>query len=116
MPHELTIAGRKVSLEWNRKASKSFAFRLSEIGFEITPKSFSGVKAAAAFCKCLWALLPDAEFARYDTPEKLFIEIDHETESPAIFTAISAIFAEMNASDEKKSTLTTSPSQESNSD
>jgi hypothetical protein len=116
MPHDLTIAGRKVTLVWDVQTSKAFAFRLSEIGFEITPKSFSGVKAAAAVCKCLWALLPDAEAARYASPEKLFVAMDHETESGAIFAAISAIFAEMNVSAEKKSTLTKSPSPESNSD
>ncbi len=112
MAHEIEIAGRKVLLEWNRKASKLFAYRLSEIGFEVTPKSFSGVKAPSALCKCLWALLPDSEFVKYDSPEKLFVEIDHEKEAATIFSAVSSIFAEMNVSEEKKSTLTTSPSPE----
>ena len=115
--HKVTIAGRDIELEWTHESAKRFAFRIGDVGGEPTAKQFTNARTAStAVCKVLWALLPLSAFQRYSDPESLFVAIDHETESAAIFDAISAIYQERYPSEEKKSTLTKSPSLESNSD
>ena len=116
MIHQITIGGSPVELEWTQASARAFHFRLSEIGFSISGAAFKGARAASSFCKCLWALLPADVFREYPTPEELFVAIDHETEAAAIYGAVSAIFAEMAPSDEKKSTSKNSHSPGSNSD
>jgi hypothetical protein len=117
MNHACTIAGRAVSLEWTQEAAKRFAFRMGEIGGEPSGKQLSNPKTVTtALFKVLWGLLPPGEFARYADPESLFVAVDHETEGEGIYSAIKGIYEERFTDPEKKSTLMTSPSPESNSD
>lgn len=116
MSHEVIIDGRKVALEWTQETARRFEFRIGDVGGEPTGKQLSSARTAqTAIFKILWALLPTGEFARHATPEDLFVITDND-EAPAIFAAISAIYQERFPSAEKKTTLTTSPSPESNSD
>ena len=116
MPHEITIAGRKVSLAWDTETAKRFAFRMVEVGGEPSGKQLSNPRTVTtALFKVLWGLLPTSEFARHADPESLFVAVDHEKEAEAIFTALREVYSERFVSDEKKSTLMTSPSPESNS-
>ena len=117
MEHIVKVAGRTVALAWNQETAKRFAFRVGEIGGEPTGRQFTNPRTVTtAFFKVLWALLPQAEFARYPDPESLFVAVDHENEGREIFAAINAIYEERFPSEEKKSTLTKSPSPESNSE
>jgi hypothetical protein len=117
MNHACTIAGREVDLAWTQESAKRFAFRMGEIGGEPTGKQLSNPKTVTtALFKVLWGLLPSAEFARHSDPEALFVAVDHETEGPAIYQAIKAVYEDRFDDPEKKSTLTKSPSPESNSD
>jgi hypothetical protein len=117
MPHEITIAGRKVSLAWDIETTKRFAYRMGEVGGEPTTKQLNNPRTVTtALFKVLWGLLPPAEFQRHPDPEALFVAVDHETEAEAIFEALRAIYAERFVTAEKKSTSTTSPSPGSSSD
>ena len=116
MKHEITIAGRKVELEWTQESAKRFSFRMGECGGEPTSKQLTNPKTVTtALFKVLWGLLPSAEFVRYHDPESLFVAVDHETEGEAIYAAIAAIYQDRCPSAEKKSTSQKSPSPESNS-
>ena len=115
MIHDVTIAGRKVSLEWSQETAKRYAFRLGEVGGEPTGKQLSDPRTVTtALFKVLWGLLPPMEFARHATPEELFVSVDHDEEGEAIYGAIKAIFEERFVSPEKKSTSKKSPSRKSN--
>lgn len=117
MKHEIAVAGRKFEIEWTQETAKRFAYRMGTIGGEPYGKDFTNPrKVASSLFKVLWGLLPPIEFARYDDPEALYVASDHETEAEAIFAAISAIYAERFPDEEKKSTLTKSPSPESSSE
>jgi hypothetical protein len=116
MPHEITIAGSKIEIAWTVETSKRYAFRMGEIGGEPTTKQLSNPRSVTtALFKVLWGLLPPREFEKYPDPESLFVAVDHEKEGEAIYAGIKGIFEERLPSEEKKSTLTTSPSLESNS-
>lgn len=105
MAHKITIAGREIELEWTQETAKRFAFRLAGIGGMPTQRQFTQPQsAAAAVVKVLWALLPKADFMRYETPEDLFVDIDGEAEHLAIGQAVTAIFSEMAVTPEKKRT------------
>lgn len=115
MPHEITIAGSKVEIAWTVETSKRYAFRMGEIGGEPTTKQLSNPKTVTtALFKVLWGLLPAREFEKYPDPEALFVAVDHEKEAEGIYAGIKGIFSDRFLPDEKKSTLTTSPSPESN--
>jgi len=106
MAQEITIGGRKVAIVWNRETEKRFQFRLSTIGGHPTQRELTTpATSSSAVCKVLWALLPASEIARFATPEDLFVEIDQESESEVIASAIIAIYAEMATSKQKKTTL-----------
>ena len=116
MSHEITIAGRKLELEWTQETAKRFAFRMGEIGGEPTGKQLSNPRTVAtALFKVLWGLLPPNEFARYPDPESLFVAVDHEAEAEAIFASIGGIYEDRFPSKEKKSTSRKSHSPESSS-
>lgn len=115
--HNCKIAGRSVDLAWTQETAKRYAFRMGEIGGEPTSKQLTSPRTVAtALHKVLWALLPPAEFARYATPEDLFVAVDHDNEATGIFSAINSVYQDRFADTEKKSSLTKSRSQESNSD
>ena len=117
MPTEVIIGGRKVALAWTVETAKRFAYRMGEVGGEPTTRQLNNPRTVTtALFKVLWGLLPPAEFARHPDPEALFVAVDHATEAEAIFTAIRDIYAARFPTEEKKSTTTTSPSPESNSD
>jgi len=114
---EITIGGRKVSLTWNVETEKRYAYRMGELGGEPTAKQLSNPKTVTtALFKVLWALLPSDEFQRHPDPESLYVAVDHEKEGEAIFAAIKEIYEARFVSVEKKSSLTKSPSPESNLD
>ena len=117
MTHPVKIAGRETSLAWDNESAKRYFFRMGEIGGEPTHKQLSNPKTVTtALFKVLWGLLPGVEFQKYPDPESLFVAVDHETEAAAIFAAITQVFQDRFPDDEKKSTSTTSPLPESNSD
>lgn len=88
---------------------------MGTIGGEPYGKDFTNPKkVASSLFKVLWGLLPAVEFARYDDVESLYVAVNHEIESEAIFAAINGIYADRFPDDEKKSTSMKSPSQESN--
>jgi len=119
MTHACTIAGRAVELEWTQESAKRIRIRLSKIGAELFSllRDFSKPKKAEyAVSAVLWALLPDAEYIRHESPELLALCIDDESEAAAVYSAVSACLAEMFPDAEKKSTSTKSPLPESNSD
>ena len=117
MSYPVVISGRKVSLAWSQETAKRYSFRMGEIGGEPTGKQLSNPKTVTtALFKVLWGLLPPNEFSRYPDPESLFVAVDHDAEGEVIFDAIKGVFSERFVSDEKKSSLTTSPSPESNSE
>jgi hypothetical protein len=90
---------------------------MGQIGGEPFGKELTNPKTVTtALFKVLWGLLPAAEFQRHATPEDLFVEVEHETEGPAIYQAIKGIYEDRFPDPEKKSTLTKSPLPESNSD
>ncbi len=116
MNHPCTIAGRQVDLAWTQESAKRFAFRMGACGGEPTGKELSNPKTVTtALFKVLWGLLPSSEFARYVDPEALFVAVDHDEEGLAIYQAIKAVYEDRFEDPEKKSTLTKSPSPESNS-
>lgn len=116
MNHPCTIDGRQVELAWTQESAKRFAFRMGQIGGEPTGKELSNPKTVTtALFKVLWGLLPSTEFSRYSDPESLFVAVDHETEGPAIYQAIKAVYEDRFEDPEKKSTLTNSPLPGSNS-
>ena len=117
MNHEITIGGRPVKIAWTVETQKRFQYRLQTIGGHPPEGAFRAAKTApAAFCKVLWALLPPAELVALPTPEDVFVALDHEKEAPAMFAAVSAIYGEMAADAEKKTTSGKSPLPGSNSD
>jgi len=117
MKHIVTIAGRKVPIEWSNESSMRFQYRMGEVGGEPTERQLRNPKTVTtALFKVLWGLLPSAELARYPDPETLFLAVNHDTEAESIYGAIKAIYEERWPSDEKKSTSENSPSQESNSE
>ena len=106
MSHNVKIGGREVVISWNQETAKRYNFRLSSIGGHPTKRELTTpATSSAAVCKLLWALLPSSEIGRYATPEDLFVAIDQDTESEAISLAIIGVFADMNPTEEKKSTL-----------
>lgn len=114
MGYPVTIAGRKVEIEWTQETSKRFAFRMGEVGGEPTPKQLRNPRTVTtALFKVLWALLPGEEFARYPDPESLFVAVDHENEAEAIFSAIGSIYSDRVPPKEKKSTSKKSRSRKS---
>lgn len=117
MKHELTLAGRPVTLEWTVESKKRFQYRLQTIGGHPPESHFKrAATAPAAFARVLWAMLPKQEVALYESPEDLFAAIDHDTEYQGILTAVSGVYKDMAVSAEKKMTSDKSPSPESNSD
>jgi hypothetical protein len=114
MIYKIKVAGREIELAWTQETAKRYAYRLSAIGGQPTQKELSSaVTASAALCKLLWALLPKAEHARYETPEDLFVAIDEQAEGEAIAKAIVGIFSEMAVDAQKKMSLMKSLSQKS---
>jgi hypothetical protein len=114
-----TIAGKEIQFEWTQKTSKMMRVRLSKEGKtlqDLIPGFTNPKKAEYCVCAFLWAILPDSEFAKYDSPESLAMAIDDEKEAVGAWAVVTAIFDEMFPDAEKKTTLTKSPSPESNSD
>jgi hypothetical protein len=102
MAHVVKIGGQEITLSWSQEVAKRFYFRLAALGGMPRPKEFTNpASAAAAVTKVLWALLPRADFARYESPEDLFVDISDE-ESPAVAEAVAAIFSDMAPDAEKK--------------
>lgn len=117
MSYPVTIGGKAVTLAWTQDIARRFTYRASKIGGAPKTRELSNVKtAAAAVTNLLWLVLPPDVAASYPTPEDLFVAIDHDTEWPAIHTALDAVNADAQSDDEKKSSSQNSPSQESNSD
>ena len=115
--YPVTIAGDTVHLAWTQDIARRYPFRASKIGGAPTGRAMSNPKTAvAAVTSFLWLLLPPETHAQYPTPEDLFVAIDHENDHGAIYSALVGIIGDMVPSDEKKSTLTTSHSLESNAD
>lgn len=114
MGHSITIAGKPVELSWSQDVAKRMAYRASQIGGGPKDSDFGNPrKAAAAVTALLWMILPPKVHSDYDTPEDLFVALDHENDAEAIHEALAAIVAEMSPSEEKKSTLKKSPSHKS---
>ncbi len=114
MGFPVTIGEREVVLDWTQDVAKRLAFRSSRIGGAPAMRALTTPKTAVyAVTTWLWLLLPPAVHDQYATPEDLFVAIDHEEDGPAIHAALVAVFSEMGASDEKKSTLPKSPSPKS---
>jgi hypothetical protein len=103
MSHTVKIAGREIALSWNQETAKRFGYRLSCIGGHPTQRELTtNATAGAALCKLVWALLPSSELGKYATPEDLFVAIDQDSESEGIAKAILSIYAEMNPTEQKK--------------
>lgn len=118
MKHLCTINGREVLLQWTQERAKQIRIRLSKIGADMATLVRDMAKpkrAEYAVSALLWVLLPDAEYARHESPESLVLAIDDETEALAVYGAVMGVLHEMFPDPEKKSTLTKSPSPESNS-
>ena len=117
MTNTIKVGGNDVALAWTVEAERRFIFRLSKIKDVPKMSDLSNPKkAAAALTTLLWLLLPADEFAKYETPEDLFVAIDHEHEGAAIVTAVIAVLNDMAPSDEKKSTSNKRHSPRSNSE
>jgi hypothetical protein len=119
MIHKAMIGGKEVELAWTQDIANRFPFRCSKIGVDPSQlfKEFSMPrKAAAAFTSFLWLILPPNAHGLYQSPEDLFVAIDHESEAASIHAAVLGVIADMSPDAEKKSTLNKSHSPESNSD
>jgi hypothetical protein len=116
MEYPVKIGGREIALKWTQETAKRFHIRIQLIGGHPTSRELTSARTgdAAAF-KLLWAFLPPEEQANYPTVEELFVAHDPDTEGAALGKALAAIYAEIKPTAEKKSTLTKSPSPESNS-
>jgi hypothetical protein len=115
MTHKVTIDGREVDIAWNQGTARRLGFRAAKHGVELDGKAlFDPKRAAAAYVETLWLMLPPEEFSRHATPEDLASVIDHETESPAIVSAVLNAIGEMMADDEKKTPSANTPSPASN--
>jgi hypothetical protein len=107
MSHLVKIGGREITLDWSQEVAKRFNYRLAAIGGMPKQKELTTpITAGAAIAKIVWALLPKADFARYETPEDLFVDLDHDTEGLIVAEAVAAIFSEMAPDAEKKRTST----------
>ena len=114
MSYLVKIAGREVELTWTQETSKRFAYRMGEVGGEPTSKQFTNPRTVAtALFKVLWGLIPPSLLASYSDPEALYMAVDHETESEAIFAAINKIYEDRFPEVTKKKTSKKSPSQKS---
>ena len=119
MANQISISGRKVAIAWNIEVSRRFRFRLGAIGGHPSRKELTtAATAESAFTKILWALLPAGEFAKYETPEDLFValDIDGEEGASSIAAVITSIYDEMSATVEKKTSGRKKPLPESNSE
>jgi hypothetical protein len=114
MSHKVSIGGREVVLEWSNETAKRFAYRMGEIGGEPTSAQLSNRRTVTtALFKVLWGLLPPGEFARHESPEALYVAVDHDSEAKGIFDAIAAVYAERFPTPEKKRSSRKSPSRKS---
>jgi hypothetical protein len=110
MKYQIKIAGRDVSLEWSLETQRRFLFRLSSIGGHPKDAEMRGRETAtAAMFKILWALLPQAVFVEYKTPEDLFVAFGDD-EFDAAMDAIRGVYSEMDTPPEKKRSSKSSPS------
>lgn len=118
MIHELVIAGKKVAIEWTNDASRNMRIRSSKIGADI-PKLWAGVSkensAEYAVTAFIWMLLPSGTYSKYQSPEDLYSDLSVD-DAKSNFNALIGVIADMEPSDEKKSTLTNSHLQGSNSE
>lgn len=113
MTYSIKIGGRDIALKWDRRSELAYHYRMSCIGGHPSKSQIAGEKTAiSSLFKILWALLPSAEHIKYQTPEDLFVEVDHESETEAIYSAINNMFADNQNNVEKKSSTTKSHLQE----
>jgi hypothetical protein len=113
---QISISGRKVGISWTNEIARRFRYRLGLIGGHPSRKELTNpATAEAAFTRILWALLPTDEHAKFPTPEDLFVALDSDSEedAQAIFEAVTAIYAEMEPSAEKKTSGKRKPSPKS---
>ncbi len=103
MSYQITIAGRKTSIAWDQGTMRRYLFRLGVIGGEPTAKQLTNPKTVTtAIFKILWCLLPPDIHREFESPEDLFAAVDHETEGPAIYAAVKAIFEDRAGITQKK--------------
>lgn len=115
--YPINIGGRLIELEWTQETARRYEFRIGLCGGEPTPKQLQNpATVATALFRMLWALLPVREFQRHESPEELFLAVDHEEEAPVIYAALRGIFEDRAATVEKKSSGKKSPSPGSSSD
>ena len=115
MNNKLTIGGREIEIAWTQEAARRFSFRASKHKIKLDGKAFSDPsRAASAYVECLWLLLPSDEFVKHASAEDLAATIDHDMESESIVEAVLSCVSEMVADAEKKSSLKSGHSQESN--
>jgi hypothetical protein len=115
MKHPITIAGRKVELEWTQRAESLLRVRASKIGANLSNlfKDFQKpTKAEYAVTAFIWLLLPSGEYASYPMPEDLYPDLAAD-DAAENFAAVLGIIGDMTPDAEKKSSLTKSPSPES---
>lgn len=117
MKFPFTIAGRVIELEWTQETARRYEFRIGTVGGEPTARQLNNPRTvSSALFRMLWALLPVREFQRYDSPEDLYLAVDHDEEGPAIYAALRGIFEERAVTAEKKSSGRKSLSPASSSD
>ncbi len=111
--NKLKIGNDEVILKWSNETARRFRYRLGLIGGHPSHREITDPKTAeSAYTRILWALLPSDVFAKYETPEDLFTVLTDKDVLP-VANAISAIYEEMNLTDQKKSTPKKRPSRKS---
>ena len=109
--YPVTIEGQTVELAWTQDIARRYQFRSSKIGGPPTARAMSNPKTAvAAVTAFLWLLLPPDVHSLYQSPEDLFLAIDHENDHAGLHAALVGVIGDMVPDVEKKSTLTKSQS------
>jgi len=115
MKHKLTIGGKEVEICWNQQTARAFTHRLQKHKVGIAFSDFRDpARAEYAYTAALWCLLPEDEFEKYKSSERLAVAIDPEIDMESIVAAVLACVSEIVVDAEKKSSSKNGLSQESN--
>lgn len=109
MSYKLTIAGQKTEVAWTQETAKRYAFRASKLGIDPFRLMATPAKREYTLICILWLVLPQEIHLQFATPEDLHVAIDHDTETPAIATALDGVIGDMFPDAEKKSSGTKKP-------
>jgi hypothetical protein len=112
--YPVKIGGEEVRFSWTQETAKRYTFRASKIGGAPRGADFANPrKVTAAIGSFLWLILPAEIHQKYDSPEELFMAIDHDDQSAQVAACLTGIFSDMSPDAEKKSTSRKSPSRKS---